>query len=399
MMSTEILCCIALFYQSLDFRSPAHNYVGQALRIAMAHGMHTRMPVGNLGLNAVERCRKIWWTVYILDRNMSIIQGLPQSIDDRFVETNLPSLSESQEKNKALDMHIKLCRSIDDINSTVYGLDGRINQKFLLSTKVALERIAKLADKLSESFPLHLDDTDNGISRTSAYLHLLYQQCVIIATRPLLFCFLKIRLDSLERCRELLKKSQNIRNLIQMCLDSAQHSVGILHGLKSQGLLETFLNFDLESIFISTVVLLVVPVIDHLLLVDHISWLEKAYAIFRDMVGATNKVAKFRWLELQQLNETLNPIFQDKASMAAQINISWQSDVGPQLSSQTMRHIPTPSSRNSCNAPSTILGSSLETNCGFEHILTSAEIMAMADSIEIDDSEWVSSAMMNQDVW
>ena len=28
MISTEILCCIALFYQSLDCRSPAHNYVG-----------------------------------------------------------------------------------------------------------------------------------------------------------------------------------------------------------------------------------------------------------------------------------------------------------------------------------------------------------------------------------
>jgi hypothetical protein len=27
MISTEILCCIALFYQSLDHRSPAHNYV------------------------------------------------------------------------------------------------------------------------------------------------------------------------------------------------------------------------------------------------------------------------------------------------------------------------------------------------------------------------------------
>lgn len=30
MTSTEILCCIALFYQSLDCRSPAHNYVGVA---------------------------------------------------------------------------------------------------------------------------------------------------------------------------------------------------------------------------------------------------------------------------------------------------------------------------------------------------------------------------------
>lgn len=37
MISTEILCCIALFYQSLDCRSPAHNYVCMAMKVGLFH--------------------------------------------------------------------------------------------------------------------------------------------------------------------------------------------------------------------------------------------------------------------------------------------------------------------------------------------------------------------------
>ncbi|OQE67764.1 hypothetical protein PENNAL_c0161G04641 [Penicillium nalgiovense] len=176
LVSTEILCCIAIFYQSLDCRSPAHNYVGQAMRMAMSHGMHTCMSVGDLGLHVVERCRKIWWTVYVLDRQMSCIQGLPQSVDDRFVQSSLPSSSGPAGKLTTLGMHIKLCRRVAEINNKVYAIDGRFNQTFLLSTKEALSNIAVLADELRETFPLHLNGTDSGMPRTSACLHLFYQQ-------------------------------------------------------------------------------------------------------------------------------------------------------------------------------------------------------------------------------
>lgn len=86
--------------------------------MALSHGMHTRMPVKDLGQQVVERCQRIWWTVYILDRHMTSIQGLPQSIDDRFVQTGLPSFSGIVEKANTLNAHIKLCRNIADINSS-----------------------------------------------------------------------------------------------------------------------------------------------------------------------------------------------------------------------------------------------------------------------------------------
>lgn len=119
----------------------------------------------------------------------------------------------------------------------VYAIDGRLNRNFLLRTKSALASIARLADELHEGFPLHLDRSMSGVSRTSAYLHLLYHRCIVLATRPLLFCFLKIRFESPEHCLEALNTSRNVRNLIQMCIDSSQQMINILHSLQSEDLL------------------------------------------------------------------------------------------------------------------------------------------------------------------
>ncbi|KAJ5341000.1 hypothetical protein N7541_010124 [Penicillium brevicompactum] len=397
MLGTEILCCIALYYQCVDYRTSAHNYIGQAMRIAMAQGMHTNMPVDDLGHEMVQRCGKIWWTIYILDREMTSLMGLPQTINDRYIQTQIPEFADATE-TMSLSMHIKLSQIIAEVNSTIYVIDGRIKRTFLLSTKSALANIAGLADELRQSFPLHLEPS-SGVSRLSAYLHLQYHQCIILATRPLLFCFLKIRLESPECFLETLNTSRNVQNLMQMCLESAHHIISILSSLQSQGLLETFLPFDLESVFVSTVILLIGPAIDPRLLETHPTWLDKAYSIFDEMIGDGNQVASFRRAELQQLDETLLGCISGSQPGPLAAPAFYQQPDG----------LPHPSS------PSTSISASiqqpvrydallrpvheLDGECDFGTMLTSAEIMAVADSIETFDTEWVSNAMVEHSIW
>lgn len=87
------------------------------MRIAMAQGMHTSMPVEDLGHDMVQRCGKIWWTIYILDREMTSLMGLPQSINDRYVQTRLPTFADPSE-TMSLGMHIKLSQIIAEVNSS-----------------------------------------------------------------------------------------------------------------------------------------------------------------------------------------------------------------------------------------------------------------------------------------
>lgn len=178
-VATEVLCCIALYHQSLDARNAAHVTIGQAMRIALIQGMHTDMPVTNLGGAVVQRCRKIWWTIFILDRHMTSLMGLPQSVRDEDISCKLPDYQGSPQKVAALNMQIKLARVHVDIATTVYGFKGRLRKKFMLSIKSVLDNLAGLAEELRSSCPLQTDERFGGISRLSAHYHLYYYQASI----------------------------------------------------------------------------------------------------------------------------------------------------------------------------------------------------------------------------
>lgn len=178
-MATEVLSCIALYHQSLDARNAAHVTIGQAMRIALIQGMHTDMPVTNLGDAVVQRCRKIWWTIFILDRHMTSLMGLPQSVRDEDISCKLPDYQASPQKAAALSMQIKLARVHVDIATTVYGSKGRLRKKFVLSIKTVLENLAGLAEELRSSCPLQVDERLGGISRLPAHYHLYYYQVSI----------------------------------------------------------------------------------------------------------------------------------------------------------------------------------------------------------------------------
>lgn len=111
----------------------------------------------------------------------------------------------------------------------------------MITTKASLENLAGLAAELGQILPLKLDQAGFGVSRTSASLHLLYHQCIVMATRPLLFCLLKMRLES---TAPRLNSSTRSRfgTIVQMCLESARQIIIILEHLQSQGLLGELLQ-------------------------------------------------------------------------------------------------------------------------------------------------------------
>lgn len=178
------------------------------MRIALGHGFHTDMPVDRLGEQLVERSRRIWWTVYILDREMTSLMGLPQSVHDDDVHPQLPTFSGVGRRSAALDLQIKLSRVISSINRSIslrgfivvfskadkmlaiYGIGGKLNRRFLKNTKAALADVAGLADELRQSCPLQLENSASGLSRTSAHLHLLYHR---VKSLDLSFLCSKIR--------------------------------------------------------------------------------------------------------------------------------------------------------------------------------------------------------------
>ncbi|KAF4442345.1 hypothetical protein F53441_11773 [Fusarium austroafricanum] len=389
LISTEILCCIALYFESLDYRHSSHGFIGQAMRVALGQGMHTDMPVDQLGERIVERSRRIWWTVYVLDREMTSNMGLPQSIHDDDIHPALPHFDGNTQRVAALHMQIRLCRSIASVGRGVYGINGRLNKKFLLSTKKVLENIAGLADELQQQFPLGVDKAINGVSRVAGYLHTLYHQCIVLATRPLILCFLKIRFETPDAITEALNSSQTVWNLIKMCIDSSYQMINILGCLQSQGLLEAFLPFDLESLFVSSFNLLIAPVLDPRFSEYDATFRHKTHIIFNEMISKGNLIAMFRRSELQQLDDMLSSLH--RQSDAAPIPIDGQIIGGTIEGNEGGLEL---------NDDDETMASMLPgmDDIGIEWFST-AQMIDLANSIANSDTEWVSHTMMEHDIW
>lgn len=242
-------------------------------------------------------------------------------------------------------------------------------------------------------------------------------QCIVLAIRPLLFCFLKIRFESPGKCQETLDSSRSVRNLMQTCMDSAQQIVGILHSLQAQGLLgetrasahasgltltshlhvETFLPFDLDSAFASTVVLLMGPAIEPRRLEPHTAWIDKAHSVFEEMIEGGNLIARLLLSELQKLDEMLCCISGGRAAPRS-LQQQGPAVVAPRTPMTSSMSTTTTATRRLSDAIPPAPDYVIEDEYAATG-LTAADIMALADSIESYDTEWMSNAISEHRIW
>ena len=72
----------------------------------------------------IERRREAWWTVYVLDRQMSSLLGCCVAFPDDDVNTRLPAFQGSVQTSLALGIHVKLCKAATVILQSELSLDG-----------------------------------------------------------------------------------------------------------------------------------------------------------------------------------------------------------------------------------------------------------------------------------
>ncbi|USP74748.1 Zn(II)2Cys6 transcription factor [Curvularia clavata] len=380
LLASEILCGIALYLQALDSRNAAHVTIGQAMRIALAEGMHTDMPVSELGEAFVQRCRKIWWSIYILDRQMSSQMGVPQSIRDDEITCQLTHFPGSVQRTAALKMQIRLARIYADIARSVYGPKGRLRKKFVISIKALLDDMAAIAEELRNSFPLHSDERLGGISRMPAHLHLMYYQKVF------------------ESPKEVgpLVSSRKIRPLLSMSLDASQKILNILESLQEQDLLETFLPWDLDSLFVSTMVLVLIRFVDDTLSENSSAWISKAFAFLDTMISNGNKIAESRAAELRKLEELLSEYSVNRTRQ------QYTTPLLPQQQQPVGQYQPPPDRnlmRSDMQSPQIMMNSEAmgmytafsDESSGFGDDLTAEQILAVAESMDLGTTDWLNT--------
>ncbi|PWZ00824.1 hypothetical protein BCV70DRAFT_223259 [Testicularia cyperi] len=90
------------FYLS-DDASTARAWLlsGDAMRMAIDLGLHRRLEHPSCTLSEQELRKRVFWSVYILDRKIGILLGRPPSIEDGYIDNDLSALCDDEFKDMA----------------------------------------------------------------------------------------------------------------------------------------------------------------------------------------------------------------------------------------------------------------------------------------------------------
>ncbi|CAG8232481.1 unnamed protein product [Penicillium salamii] len=381
----QVMCCGALYLHSMHNRLPAYRMIGTALRIALENGMYTEMRSSCLDEDHVQRCNLVWWTVYILERRMTSLLGLPIGISEESITAPYPSIPTRAQSSNVMEMQVILCQILAKVDSTVYGTEGKLDNRYLSATQSVLRDIAKVTQRLNNSFDLYTNGSMSGTSRISAHLHIMEHQCIILTTRPLLYIFLQSKLGQSDPALMNWLRSETVKTLLHICVESAQQILRILSSLLEQGILEHFLPFDMDATSTSTTSLLVAAAIDPSLLRDHSPWSQRADKILDQMVLRGNHAAKLVQSELKQLDGELAQL-----AMKGGVEAVLSREPYPQSTGLGQFVEAVPLVAGSEQSP---LDVELDESFGQHYELSPNQMMDLANSLDLNSLSWPLSSI------
>lgn len=297
-LALEVLCLLSLFLEASDIRSGAWGYIGQAARIALQQGMNREFESGILTECDIRHRTKLWWTVYIIDRKITYLMGTPLMLHDLDITIPKPAFNSVDDSTSAFSFHIHLSSQLGHVLKIVYGIQGILGTNFISGVQSILQNLADIYPEMNKRFKVDLPGT---VSREAASLHMLYNQCIIVAIRPLLLCLLENKLKS----KHALSLSDAVVSLLKVCVESAVQVIKIIQTLKNQTLIDLFLPYDLDALFSSA---FVIVLIDSVIPAAEEQWgIEEAFSVFDHMIrrGVTSAVVykehlvemnDFRWI-------------------------------------------------------------------------------------------------------
>ncbi|KIX00026.1 uncharacterized protein Z518_10953 [Rhinocladiella mackenziei CBS 650.93] len=307
-LAIQVLCLVALYLVSVDMKEAAYGYIGQAVRLCLVDGLHRDTPRQAMGEKMASHYRDIWWTVYILDRRLSSMIGAPSSIQDADITCPLPGIDDDSHRGRVLNIHVKISRLMAQILNSVYSVE-RLSRPFVKIIQTVLRDMAAMAHEMDAVFTSAAHGEIGAVSTVASHINLSYHHCILLATRPLLLHLMIARLRGTLGSNDLEKTMlPQTKGLLDTCLQSARMTLRILSTLYEHHLLDSFLPFDLESIFSAAFIVTMASAIVPSMIPDVASFKATSYRILDYLIRKGNIPAQFRKQELLCLDEMILPL-------------------------------------------------------------------------------------------
>ena len=275
-LCVETLALVGYFMQNMNRHDAAFLYIGTALRMAISLGLHHEVSDGSREPCADpdrdesrERRRRVWWSVYSLDRIVTVKSGSPVTIHDEDIGVRLPSCLPGEPAYcpaVVLRHYTELSRILGDITTTIYRRARGASESGSSSSgrrlKAAVEAVIAALERWHCALPdeLRFDPARLGRSRESVSTFCHYHQCVNMTARPLLFHVVRkqrraaVGGNDNDWRRGL--GAETVR-IIDMCVGAARDTVAMMAEARAHNLLATYGYMDGEHVFSAAIVLVV----------------------------------------------------------------------------------------------------------------------------------------------
>lgn len=260
----ETLALVGFFMQNLNRRDAASLYIGSALRMAITLGLHQEPIIAGLDEDTKEHRRRVWWSVYSLDRIHSVKSGNPITIHDDDIGVELPSKLPS-EPDFCPAVVLRHYTKLSQINGQIMTSIYRRKPKSGPSLMAAVQRIVLALAQWQQELPdeLRFEPIKLSTSRESVSTLLYYSQCIHMTARPLLFHVVQARLRGglAEKESDWRKGlTQTTVNVIDMCIYAAKDTINMMTIAAQKNLVATYGYMDADYAFSAAIVLVVVCV-------------------------------------------------------------------------------------------------------------------------------------------
>ncbi|KAL1892399.1 Transcriptional activator [Sporothrix stenoceras] len=336
-LGVETLAYVGYFLQNMNRRDAAYLYIGVALRMAISLGLHQEAP-SSLALSEPDRehRRRVWWSIYSLDRILSLKSGHPIAILDEDIGVNMPKQLPGEPVDSPVVMlrcYTELSRILGDITTLIYrrtaptassatplsptaakGKGLHTGTSLVTTIHAILQSLTQWEEALPRSLRL---DPDRGskLSRESISMYLHYYQCINMTARPLLFHVVQRRIAAIRKATDAgTEKERDWQTglapktvaVIHACVSAARNTVQIMSKAAGYNMVATYGYMDGEHAFSAAIVLALVytafptnaPTVEAM---------AKGLALLRRMGDLGNGYVAARYEQLARLRTILGP--------------------------------------------------------------------------------------------
>ncbi|KAJ5350603.1 hypothetical protein N7541_008330 [Penicillium brevicompactum] len=281
-LAMQILYLTALFLMTVDMKDAAYAYISQSIRLCIIEGLHREPPSELFGDRFARHCRDIWWSAYILDRQLAAVIGCPTSIQDAQITCALPTSYDKSEDVQFMTMHIKLAKIVGQILDTVYTTEDARKSTFIATVQSVLRDLAPVLQEIE-----HL--TSQGGPSSFATVSTI--NCHLLDGRP----------TPGEEAEG--STPPQLRPLLEVSLQSAKSILRTLIMLHEQSHLEPLFPFGLDNLFSSAFIVVIAHFIDPSLVPDMQHYVTSVTRMLSDMTAKGNTMARLRQKELNLLQQ------------------------------------------------------------------------------------------------